>query len=227
MRSRPHNRDAVSVTGQRIAGSGASPDPGGSRAQDPSLRRVSAPRSELDNFAVIRGMNNARRLGRDQRLKRDAGKQIRLRYLALDQRRTNIENGLPFIKYRTLRNGENIAREPESSQVIPELLRGIREVRKAAQVVNLIRLESQVEQVFDRPVKASHHHEFPVARQSADGELENSDLRLLTGGEVARCHGELIEIGQEAVHLFFLGASYGLIPEIAFCRSSKFLPSIT
>ena len=52
------------------------------------------------------------------------------------------------------------------------------------------------------------------------------------GGEVARGHGQFVEIGEKAVQAtyFFCGVRQpeaGLIPAIAFCRSSMLFASIT
>src|SRR5215831_16232083 len=121
MRCRAQNRNAVTVTCERITGSRASPDPGRPRAEHAGLGRVRAACAELDHVATTRRMRDTRRLGRNERFERDAGKQIRLRYLALDQRRSNVQNGLTFVKDGALRNGENIAGEPETRKVIPEL----------------------------------------------------------------------------------------------------------
>ena len=42
-------------------------------------------------------------------------------------------------------------------------------------------------------------NEIAIPRQAPDGELEGPDVVLLARGEVARGHGEFVEIGEKAV----------------------------
>ncbi len=77
-------------------------------------------------------------------------------------------------------------------------------------------------------MNAGNQNKLTVARQSPDGELEGRDIAMPRCAEVAGGHGQLVKIGQKAVHYFFLpdilpdaGGWETLMPEIAFCRSSK------
>ncbi len=69
---------------------------------------------------------------------------------------------------------------------------------KPAQIVDLLGGEAQIQQILDRLGQSGRENEIAIVRQLADEQLEGGALAGLAGLEIARRHGELVEIGEEA-----------------------------
>ena len=89
-----------------------------------------------------------------------------------------------------------VKRRPASISEEPR--RDSLELRQAADVVELFGGEAQVGQIFDRLREAGGQHEVTIVRKLAREQLERSAVLSLAGLEIARRHGELIEVGEQA-----------------------------
>ena len=124
-------RNAVAVSGFRIAGARATADIGRSRRQDPRLRaKMRATGSELD-YGVTQGSpHDACRLGGNGRLKPDGRQQIGFDQLRFDQGRSDGQERLTGEERRALAHGKEIAGEPQPGEHIEELGMRVLELRQ-------------------------------------------------------------------------------------------------
>ena len=110
---------------------------------------MGAPASELDNRAALARQNAARRFGRDHGLEHKRRKEIRLDQLRFDNGRANNRDRLIGEHRRALRQGKHIAGETQFRKILEKSGGRVLELRKRPQVVDLIRLEPEIEKIFD------------------------------------------------------------------------------
>ena len=146
-------------------------------------------------------MDDARGFGRDQSFEGDGGEQVGLRELAFDQRSPDVQDRLALVDDGAFGDGEDVAGEAEIGEVIPEAGGCVAEVGQAPKVGDFVRFEAEVQQVVEGPVEPGGEHEIAIARQPPDGEFEGPDLFVFPGREVARGHGEFVEVGQKGVQV--------------------------
>ena len=73
----------------------------------------------------------------------------------------------------------------------------MRELRKRAQILDLLRGEAEIQQIFDRLRQSGRQNEIAIVRQAPDEQFEGGALAGLAGLEIARRHGELVEVGEK------------------------------
>ena len=142
----------------------------------------------------------ARGFGGDQGLEGDGGEQVGFRNLRFDDGRADGEHGLAGEEQGAFGDGEEVAGEAEVAEVIEEGRADAGELREAAEVVDFVGGEAEVEEVVDDLGDAGGDDVIAVRGEAADGEFEGGLLGGLAGLEVAGGHGELVEVGEKAVH---------------------------
>ena len=118
-----------------------------------------------------------------------------------NQGRAHIQYGLTFVKHRAFRNRENIARKTAIRQVVPELARGTcGKLRRPRRYAISSVVEAEVQQILNgavQPGERVQNHDYRGSRRMVNSNVAISSL--LARREVARGHGQLIQIGEKAV----------------------------
>ena len=187
-----HHGNAVRKSGERVASAGATADPGGARSEGAGFRGVCAARAELHDGASGGGGGTARGFGGDQGLEGDGGEQIGFRNLGFDDGGANGEDRFAGEENGAFGGGEEVAGETEIAQVVEEGRADAGELREAAEVVDLLGGEAEVEEVVDNLGDAGDDDIIAVRGQAAEGEFEGGFLGDLAGLEVSGGHGELV-----------------------------------
>src|ERR1035441_8045507 len=200
-----HHRDAVPESGERVAGAGAAAEPGGPRAQRAGFGSVRAARAELHHGTPGGGRGAARGFGGDQGLEGDGAQQVGFRDLGFDDGGADGERGFAGEQDGAFGDGEEVAGEAELAEVVEEGGAHLGELGEGAQVGDFLGRKAHVEQVVDDLRDAGDDDVIAIGRQAPDGEFERGLLAGLTGLEVARRHGEFVEIGEKAVHRWYTG----------------------
>src|SRR5207245_2301793 len=145
--------------------------------------------------------HGSRCLTRHQRLKCKSGKQVGLRYLSFDDGGPHRQHRLACKEWGSVGNREQISAEAEIAQIIEKRRRHALELRKTAQVADLVRTEADIEQVIYALIDTGGDNEVPILRQTPDGKFENCFLIGLSGFKIAGRHGEFVKIGEETVQV--------------------------
>ncbi len=114
------------------------------------------------------------------------------------KRRAQREERLAGEQRRAFGDREEVAGEAQAGEHVEEAGAGVRELRQRAEIVDLLRGEAQVQEILDRLCKARRQNEVAIVRQAADEQLKGGALFGLAGLEIARRHGELIEVGESS-----------------------------
>ena len=228
-----HNGDTVAEAGEGVAGACAASDIGGARTEDSGFRGMGSAGTEFNYVSALGGVGDTGGFGGYERLEGDGGQQKRFGDLAFNEGCLDIQNRLTFVKYGAFGDGEQVAGKAEVGEIVPESGGGVAEVGEVPEICNFVGSKAEVQKVVDGMVEPGDHDKIAVAGEAPDGEFERSGVTLFAGGEVARRHGEFVEIGEEAVQDYFfsgvlaagLGVWKGLIPAIVCCRSSTVFAS--
>jgi hypothetical protein len=138
VRGGSEDRNAVAEAGFGVAGSDAAADVGCASGQYAGFGRVRAARAEIHHRAALGDLDDARRLGRDQRLKADGREQVCFGDLRFHQGRANSQERLVGEDGRAFRHGEEIAGEAEPAQSVEEFGGRAPELGEAAEIVDLL-----------------------------------------------------------------------------------------
>ena len=122
----------------------------------------------------------------------------------------------------------------------PKTTRNEAKLGQFTQIFDFFVGKAEIQEVIDELGDPRHEDEVAPLGETAEGELKGGFLLDLAGLEETGCHGQLVEVGEKAVH--FLAFSYQLsavyfffsaggagaasfTSAAAFCRSSTALPS--
>jgi len=153
---------------------------------------VIAPCRKIDHLAAVGSVHDTRGLGGDHGLEGKGGEQERLDDLCLDDRSGDAHQGRRGKRHRALGDGVDVAGEAQFGEIFEE--RGL-EVAAALEVGEGLGREAQVIEVGERLLEAGDQQKAAVWRQAADVEVEGRNAIVHPLGEIARRHGELVEVG--------------------------------
>ena len=196
---RPAHGDAVELPGQHVRRRGDAADPGRPAHRQPAVDALGTAEPELEHRVAVRGIDDARRLGRDERLEADDREQHRLGQLGLEQRAADPDERLVREHDRPFRDGVDVAREAEGLQAVEE---GGLEQRAAVggpqrrQVGQVLRRVAQRVEDLDGVGQPGGDRVAALERASAEGQVED---RLTVGDpglDVAGGHRQLVEVGE-------------------------------
>ncbi len=128
----PEHGNAVTESGERVAGARAAPDIGGARAEDSGFGRVRAARAEFDDAPAFGGFDAARGFARDESRKGHRRQKISFGNLRFDDGRTHGQERLAGEEGRAFGHGEQVAGEAEvgaGNRRIPRELVGTERAR--------------------------------------------------------------------------------------------------
>ncbi len=197
MRLRAVNMNPELLAGCDVGGAQTAADHGRARGQHSSLGAMGAARAEFDHISSGRGLRHARRFAGNHGLKINGGEQRRFRDLRLDDRRGNAQDRLSRKKYGALRHGPNVARKPETGQVIKKIVADCRKDRQRAQIRDLLARKTHALQKIQRLIEPGGNQIISAGGQRADKQFK-SRARVESCFQVARRHGQFIQVGQQA-----------------------------
>ena len=190
----PVGRDAVAPGGQHVAGRAESGDVRGPGHAQGRLRAVGAAGGEVRQGSALRRHDAAGRLGCQQGLILYLVDYDGFGELGGDDGRGHFQYGFVGEEQAALGHGAHAAAESEIAQVFQELFR---ENAGVAQVIDAGVAEGQGGQTIDRVIHAGGDQVAAVGWVFAHVEAEGG-FALHTFGEVGLCHGQLVEIGEQA-----------------------------
>ena len=201
-----HYRDIKQLAAEHVGGAGAAADDGRSCAVGSGIRSLGAAQAELHNRCALGRMDDAGGLCRDQTLVVDDAQDRGLHELCLHDGRHDFDEGLPREDQRPFRNAVHIPVELEVREVVQKVLI---EDLQAPQVLDVLRGEVQLVQVFHQLLHAAHDGVAAPEGVVAEKRVKDDGLVLILVLEIALHHGQLIEIREQSqvltIHSFLSG----------------------
>ncbi len=194
MGHRSRHGDPVQLPGEHVRRCGRAGDVRRPSRLERRVEAVVATRGEVDEPAAPTGDGDARRFRGDERLVVDGVEEERFDELCLDAGSRHAEDRLFGEGDLALEHGPDIAREAEGLEPLEEV---VPEGSQALEVREVVGFEAEGLEVIQDVFEAGHDEEVPVARELTDEELERGRV-VHARGEVARRHGEFVQVDEES-----------------------------
>ena len=170
--------------------------------------------AELHDRAACGRAHDAVCLGGNQALVVEGDEQQRFQQLALDGRAFDGDDRLLREDRHTFLNGPNVAVQLEILQIVEEFLV---ERLRGAQVVDILGGKFQVVHGVNELLQARHDGVAAAIRHTAEEHIKDGDLVNISLIQIARRHGQLIEIGHSGQIAFYI--QHGRNPPVEFCSA--------
>ena len=193
--------DAEVPGGHDAAGGGAAADVGGAGAVDRGVVPLGAAGAELHHRAALRAAHDAVRLGGHQTLVVEGDQQQRFQQLALDGGALHRDDGLLGEDGRALSDGPDVAVQGEVAQIVQKLFV---EHAGGGQILDVLVGELEVLHRLDEGVQPGHDGVAAAVGDLAEEHVEDAYLVLKALFQIARRHGQFIEVhdgGEIAFHI--------------------------
>jgi hypothetical protein len=187
----PAGRDAVLLIGYRAGGAGAAADVSRPGAQYRGVGPLGPPGSELHHGAAVGGPDYPVGLGGDQRLVVDRQEHQGLQHLRLGRGGPDCDDGLVGEDGRALRDGPYVSREPESPEILQEVLA---EDALGTEELDVGLVEAHVPDALDDLLQAGHDGEAAVVRYGPEEHVEVDYGIAHPRLQVPVGHGVLVEV---------------------------------
>ncbi len=157
---------------------------------------MGAPGSEFDNRSSVCRLRYARRFTGDHGLKIDCGQQKRLHNLRFDNGRGDAQDRFARGKYGAFRHRPHIAGKMELREVVEKIAARVSEHRQFPRIRDFLVRKSDVFQKIERLIEAGGSQIVSSRRERTHEQFKRGS-GVETCFEVARRHGQLVQVGQK------------------------------
>jgi hypothetical protein len=158
---------------------------------------VGAPRAEFDDRPSVCCLRYTRRLAGDHGLKIDCGQQESLDNLRFDNGRGDAQDRFTGKKHSAFRHRPHISGKMKLGEIIEKIRAGMNEHRKFPRISDFFIGKSHVFQKIE-PLCEARGDQVVSSRRERTYEQFKCGPSVETGFEVARRHGQFVQVGQEA-----------------------------
>ena len=187
--------------GHDAAGGGTAADVGGAGAVDRRVIPLRPARAELHHGTPLGAAHDTVRFGGHQALVVEGDQQQRFQQLALDGGALHRDDGLLGEDGRALGDGPDVAVQGEVAQIVQEFLV---EHAGGRQILDVLVGELEVLHRLDEGVQTRHDGVAAAVGDLAEEHVKDADLFLVALFQIARRHGQLVEVHDGGEIAFYI-----------------------